>query len=127
MLENLGCEFRSTDVILSLKEHGFCRVRHTGLQLDVFLPTIPFYEIARLRRTEVPLDGRTIMIWDAETLCVLKMIFFRLKDLADVEAILKLRGNDLDRDWVRLQLVEIYGKRDPRIARWDELSNDNSP
>jgi len=125
LLEYLGCEFLATDVLVSLREHGFCRVRHSGLQLDVFLPTIPFYDIARRRRQEVPLDNHSIMIWDAETLCVFKMMFFRLKDLADVEAMLKLRADQLDRGWVRTQLIEIYGKRDPRIARWDELSNDN--
>lgn len=125
LLQDLGCEFGSTSAILSLDEHGFCRVEYRGFQLDVFLPTIPFYETARERRKRVPLDSQRIMIWDAETLCVFKFMFFRLKDLADVEAILTLQGKQLDRDWVRTQLIAIYGPRDPRVTRWMELSESN--
>ena len=55
---------------------------------------------------------------------VFKMMFFRRKDLADVEQILRSGGKDLDRTWVRRQLIGIYGARDPRIAGWDELCSD---
>ena len=61
------------------------------------------------------------MVWDAETLCVFKLMFFRLKDLADVEEILRVQGDQLDRDWVQRQILGIYGPRDPRMSRWDEL------
>ena len=79
--------------------------------------------MARQRRQEVTLEGQRIVIWDAETLCVFKLMFFRLKDLADVEAIVRLQGDTLDRDWVLRQLISIYGKRDPRISRWSELTS----
>ena len=64
------------------------------------------------------------MIWDAETLCVFKMMFFRRKDLADVEQLLRMGGDTLDRDWVRTQLLDIYGGRDPRISQWDDLAGE---
>jgi hypothetical protein len=108
----------------SLREHGFCRVKYQGFQLDIFLPTTPFYEHARSRRKCVTLSGQPIMIWDAETLCVFKMMFFRLKDLADVEQILWVQGPALDRQWIKDRLVEIYGNRDPRVNRWTELVTD---
>ncbi len=123
LLRDLGCDLRATDATVSLLEHGFCRVQFQGFQLDVFVPRIPFYEDARARRKKVPLDGHAVMIWDAETLCVFKMMFFRLKDLADVEAMLRTQGTHLDRDWVREQIVAIHGKRDPRVARWNELAD----
>lgn len=125
LLRDLGCDFSSTDALVSLGEHGFCRVAHGGFQLDIFLPTIPFYETARERRKQVPLDGGSILIWDAETLCVFKFMFFRLKDLADVEAILHFQRERLDRHWVLERLSEIYGSRDPRITRWVELTEAN--
>jgi hypothetical protein len=49
------------------------------------------------------------------------MMFFRRKDLADVEQILRTQGPQLDRVWVRQQLAEMYGARDPRLAAWDDL------
>jgi hypothetical protein len=121
LLQEIGCDFRTTDATISLTDHGFCRVDYRGFQLDVFVPIIPFYELARTRRREVPLDHQRIMIWDAETLCVFKMMFFRLKDLADVEAILQVQGPQLDRQWVHDQILAIYGPRDPRVSRWAEL------
>ena len=42
-----------------------------------------------LARRKVDLDGQPIMVWDAESLAVFKMMFFRRKDLADVEQILR--------------------------------------
>jgi hypothetical protein len=67
------------------------------------------------------LANQPIMIRDAESLTVFKMVFFRRKDLADVEQILRSQGSQFDRAWVRGQLAEMYGARDPRLAAWDEL------
>ncbi|MGO8747399.1 MAG: hypothetical protein ACLQNE_15555 [Thermoguttaceae bacterium] len=64
---------------------------------------------------------QSVLIWDAETLAVFKMMFFRRKDLADVEQILRTQRAGFDRAWVQEQLVEMYGVRDPRVAEWDEL------
>jgi hypothetical protein len=121
LLQDLGCEFSSSEAAGSLREHGFCSVRYAGLRLDVFLPIIPFYETARLRRRRMELDGRPVMLWDAETLTVFKMMFFRRKDIADVEQILRTQAGQFDRAWVREQLTAIFGPGDPRIAAWDDL------
>ncbi len=120
-LQEVGCDLIATDAIASLNEHGFCRVSYQGSRVDIFLPTIPFYDDARRRRKKVELDGEEILIWDAETLAVFKMMFFRRKDIVDVEQILRIQGAAIDRDWVRERLSEIYGSRDPRISQWDDL------
>lgn len=121
LLQDLGCEFSTSSAAQSLREHGFCRVTFAGLDVDVFVPLVPFYEIARRRRRPVELAGRKVVVWDAESLSVFKMMFFRRKDLADVEQILLVQGPAFDRAWVRDQLVTMYGTRDPRIAAWDAL------
>jgi hypothetical protein len=121
LLREIGCEVAEAETAKLLVEHGFCRVNYDGLRLDVFLPTIPFYEQAKARRRMVPLRQQKIMIWDAETLAVFKMMFFREKDLVDLRKILTSQGASFERKWVREQLIEIYGKRDTRIIRWDEL------
>lgn len=124
LLQDLGCEMDTASATANLRDSGYCQVTWEGLRVDVFLPTIPFYEAARLRRREVRLGTHTVSIWDAESLAVFKMMFFRRKDLADVEQILRSRGPELDRAWIRQHLVEIYGYRDPRIAQWDELAEE---
>ncbi len=123
LLQDVGCEFSSTNASQSLCEHGFCRVTFSGRDVDVFLPTIPFYEAACAAQ-KVDLDGQPIMVWDAESLAVFKMMFFRRKDLADVEQILRAQSSKFDRFWVRNQLAAMYGTRDPRLSNWDEIAKE---
>jgi len=121
LLQDIGCDVAVGDALESLREHGFCRVSYRGVRVDAFLPIVPFYEAARARRVSVTLGKRTIMIWGPEVLTVFKMMFFRRKDLADVEQIIRIYGAKLDHSWIRAQLETMYGKRDPRLSQWDEL------
>ncbi len=121
LLQDVGCVVSAAEAAESLCEHGFCRATFVGMRLDVFLPIIPFYEVARLRRKRLVLADRPIMAWDAESLTVFKMMFFRRKDIADVEQILRTQGIQFDRHWVREQLAGMYGARDPRLSQWDDL------
>lgn len=125
LLEKIGCQLDRRRTEETLNEHGFCQVQFQGIRLDVFLPMTDFYETAKGRRREVPIGSRQAFIWDAETLCVFKMMFFRQKDLVDIESILRSQGGSLDRDWIEKRLLEIYGQRDPRISRWQELAAQN--
>jgi hypothetical protein len=121
-LARIGCDFDQSAAASSLKEHGFCRTSFQCVRVDVFLPTIPFYELARARRLHVKSGNEQFYTWNAETLAVFKMMFFRGKDLIDLERILEIQGTGFDRPWVRGQLVDIFGARDPRIAAWDDLA-----
>lgn len=123
LLQDIGCELSAAEAVQSLRENGFCRASYAGMRVDVFLPTVPFYEAARVRRKRAALAGQPVMIWDAESLTVFKMMFFRRKDLADVEQILRTQDT-LDRAWVRSQLAEMYGGGDPRLAAWDDLTRE---
>jgi hypothetical protein len=124
LLQEIGCHVSTSTALASLRENGYCQVTWGGLRVDVFLPTLPFYDQAQARLRQVMLGEQTINIWDAESLAVFKMMFFRRKDVADVEQILRGMGESFDRDWVRARLVEIYGDRDPRIVQWDELDEE---
>jgi hypothetical protein len=121
LLQDIGCEFLSAAAAESLREHGFCSVKFAGMRLDVFLPIVPFYEAARTRRKRLELAGQPVVVWDAESLAVFKMMFFRRKDLADVEQILRTQSGQFNRLWVREQLAGMYGTGDPRLSAWDEL------
>jgi hypothetical protein len=126
LLDQIGCEFDRRRTEVTLTEHTFCQVWLLGLRLDVFLPMSPFYELAKVRRCEVPLGNRQAYIWDVETLCVFKMMFFRRKDLVDIESILRSQGTSLDRSWIESSLLELYGPRDPRINQWRELAGETA-
>lgn len=124
ILQEAGCELQSSQALASFQEHGFAQTLLDGVRIDVFLPSIHFYWTALKRVQTVKLGEQPIRIWDAETLAVFKMMFFRRKDLADIEQILRSRGSSFDVDWARSQLESIYGARDPRLAAWDDLVAD---
>jgi hypothetical protein len=121
LLQELGCKLTAAEATGSLREHGFCRVEYSGVRVDVFLPTIDFYGAARDRRRVVKLGEQSIQIWDAESLIVFKMMFFRRKDLADVEQILRTQRESLDCAWIELHLEQLFGRHDPRLSQWNEL------
>jgi hypothetical protein len=53
----------------------------------------------------------------AEALSVLKLLFFRSKDLADLEQLVAVQGSGLDHAWVRSCLVSMLGEAWDRIVR----------
>jgi hypothetical protein len=93
-------------------------------RVDVFVPSVPFYEIARQRRVRVGLMGRATWVLSPEVLAVFKMLFFRPKDLADVGRLLEIAGARFEQAFVRNALVEMLGVDDVRIAEWDRLVRD---
>lgn len=103
-------------------QDGQFRGRATGIRVDVFVPSVPYYAELRERSREAVLMGRPIRILGADDLAVLKMMFFRTKDLADVEALLLSPEANLDRAFVREKIVRLMGdETDERVRAWDEL------
>lgn len=121
LLQDLGCKLTAAQALESLREHGFCRVEYDAVRVDVFLPTIAFYDAARDRRRLVKLGEQPIQIWDAESLAVFKLMFFRRKDIADLEQILNTQREALDCTWIEEQVVQLFGRHDPRLSQWNEL------
>ena len=89
---------------------GSCRI-------DVFTPSIPFsWEAAKTRVKLAP--GWFL---SAEALCFFKLMFFRPKDLVDLERLISVQGKKLDAGYVRKWLVDTMGADDERVKKWDEL------
>jgi hypothetical protein len=66
--------------------------------------------------------GAPIHVLSAEDLTVFKLLFFRGKDVVDVERLVAAQGDRLDRDYVRRWLVACVGEHDERVHRWDTIS-----
>jgi hypothetical protein len=113
-------------VTQTAQQDGQFRGRIDGIRVDVFVPAIPFYAEMANRTRAVPLLGRPMHILSPQDLLTLKMMFFRRKDLADVEAVLRHRPQGLDARWVRAKLVDMVGEDDERIREWDSIVADVS-
>lgn len=97
-----------------------------AVRVDVFVPSIPFYAEAERRRVPTQIAGRTTWVHSAEVLAVFKLLFFRPKDLLDVERMLQIQGAQFDRAFVRKALIEMMDDADVRIAKWDEICHRNA-
>ncbi len=53
-----------------------------------------------------------------------KLLFFRTKDILDVERLVAFGAAGFDRAHVRHWLVDLVGDTDDRVARWDRLLAD---
>lgn len=99
---------------------------HGEYRIDVFVPSIPFYADALARRRRVRLAGRATWVLSPEVLAVFKMLFFRAKDLRDLERLLAVQGDQFDARWVRERLVEMLGPDAEQVAAWDRLTVSSS-
>ena len=100
---------------------GMFVARYGSYRLDLFTPSIPFSREAERSRVPVTIEGQVIQFLSAEALAVFKLLFFRPKDVVDLERLIEVQGDKLDTSYVRTQLVDMMGDSDPRVTRWDEL------
>ena len=104
-----------------VKEGGRVRGWVGRTAVDSFFDSIDLHKSAARRVVLRPLVGRPAHILAAEDLVVLKLLFFRGKDILDVERIVAMQGSTLDRKYIRTWLVECMGEDDDRILEWDRL------
>ncbi len=116
-----GLEIDRAGALLTGVERGDARGSFEGMRIDLFFNSIPLHDEAARRVRRLPLGARLAAILSAEDLIVLKLMFYRGKDLVDVEKVVAMQGPVLDRDYVRRWLVEMMGPDDHRVAKWDEV------
>lgn len=116
-----GIRLDRGSVLASAAARGDARVFYDAIPIDLFFLSIPLHESVARRVVEVALLGRTIRILSAEDLIVLKLLFFRGKDVVDVERMVAIQGAALDRNYVRCWLVECVGADAERVRKWDDI------
>lgn len=111
------------DVSTALREadsEGWFSGWDGGVRIDVFVPSIDFSWEALTTRVQLSFVGNKLWFLSAESLCVFKLLFFRTKDLADLEQ-LALTAQSLDRAGVRRTIARLMGDEDERVKAWDAI------
>jgi hypothetical protein len=121
VLLGAGVRFDRDEALQSARDRGDARGFSGDIPVDLFFLSIPLHRAAASRIVAVKLLGHTIRILSAEDLVILKMLFFRGKDLVDVERVLATQGHRLDRAYVRRWLVDCVGEEDARLVKWDTM------
>lgn len=121
VLINAGLSIERSSAINSALERGDARGSYSGMPVDLFFNSIPTQQRASRRIKNVTLHGVPIQVLSPEDTAIFKMLFFRGKDLVDVERLLGLMGQQLDCVYIRENLVELLGENDFRTKKWDEI------
>lgn len=120
-LADVGVTASQAEAARAVASEGMFIVRLGEFRVDVFTPSIDFVWEAERTRVRHVVDGTAVWFLSAEALCVFKMLFFRSKDVADLERLVAVSGDHLDATYVRTQLVAMMGADDQRVATWDRL------
>lgn len=121
-LIDAGLEIDEALALQSAEERGDARGRYRGLPVDLFFNSVPAHERAARRTRQVTLHHVPIQVLSPEDTAVFKMLFFRGKDLVDVERLLGMMRGTLDRGYIRAAIVEMVGEDDYRTRKWDDLT-----
>jgi hypothetical protein len=122
LLTTLGIDLDVEAAVAQAGRDGMFVGRWEGMRIDVFVPSIPFSHEAERTRVQVTgPDGWSGWFLSPEAVAVFKLLFFRGKDIVDLERLIAVQGADLDQAYVRRWLVDMMGEDDERVARWDEL------
>jgi Nucleotidyl transferase AbiEii toxin, Type IV TA system len=122
-----GATVDRAKAIESARLRGDFSVHFGAMRVDVFTPSIELSYSAAARTQTFQLLGRPVRVLSAEDLVLFKLLFFRPKDIIDVERLLRFRGADLDRDYVQSWIVRLMGEDDERTIEWRRMSSPTRP
>jgi hypothetical protein len=120
-LRAIGADFDSARMLEDAHREGMFSVRVEGMRVDVFVPSIPFSWEAERTRRKLRYAEADAWYLSPEALAVFKLLFFRSKDIADLERLIASQGMRLDLAYVRRHIAEMMGEDDDRVATWDRL------
>lgn len=89
-------------------------------RIDVFLPSIDLSWEAHRTRVSATVQETPTWFLSGELLACFKLLFYRPKDLIDLERLVASAGR-LDVARVRALMVETMGSDDERVRAWDEI------
>jgi hypothetical protein len=126
-LRCLGIEIDEAGARRRAEDEGLFIVHLADYRIDVFTPSIDFSWEAERTRVRRTVDGVSVWFLSAEALCIFKLLFFRGKDIVDLERLIAVQGTALDGSYVRERIVDMLGEDDPRVATWDQLWAEHLP
>jgi hypothetical protein len=106
-LERAGVMLDRANAASSVARIGMFTGRHGRTNIDVFISDHPhFHEMRQRRRELVYPSGRKCWFISAEDLCVMKLLYGRTKDVADLERMFTALPN-LDVGYIRNWLAKM--------------------
>jgi hypothetical protein len=120
-LERAGVMIDRGDAARSVARIGMFTGRSGRTLVDVFIGDHPHFHAMRARRQQLAYpSGQRYWFLSAEDLCVLKLLFGRTKDVADLERVFAALPQ-LDLDYIRQWVAQLPGSQG-RLALLADLA-----
>lgn len=126
VLETLGAKTDREEQRRQASETGMFVAHLHRYRVDVFIPDIPLYDTARSRRFRANLGGKPVFVWSAEDIALFKLLYFRPKDLLDLEKLIVINRQTLDFEYIRHWLHLMVGPDDERTAWFERRAESSS-
>ncbi|MBI5477580.1 MAG: nucleotidyltransferase [Deltaproteobacteria bacterium] len=120
LLARLGVRVDAASARTEGVENGVFFCWADSIRIDVFLPSIDLSWEALRTRVAAAVDGVAVWFLSAELLSCFKLLFFRPKNLLDLERLVASAAS-LDAARVRALVVEAMGEEDERVRAWDDI------
>lgn len=121
-LERAGILIDRADAAKSVSRIGMFTGRAGRTLVDVFMSTHPHFIEMRGRRRQLRYpSGDLLWFLSAEDLCVMKLVYGRTKDIADLERM--FAALVLDLSYVRTWLARMVPDGDRRLVVLDDLEH----
>lgn len=127
VLRSVGIAVDPAPARAATEREGLIVLRLAEFRIDVFTPSIAFSWEAARTRVRQRIGGQDVWFLSAEALCVFKLLFFRGKDVVDLERLVAVQGAAVDAAYVRRHIADMLGEDDPRVATWDRLWHEHGP
>lgn len=125
-LEAAGVSLDRARALAGARDRGQFEASLGSYRVDVFTPSIDFAWEAQRTRVAKSIGGQRAWFLSAEALAVFKLLFFRPKDIVDLERLVAVQGGRLDHAYVRRWLADMMGAEDERVKRWDSLVEEHA-
>ncbi|MFY9344527.1 MAG: hypothetical protein WAT39_18690 [Planctomycetota bacterium] len=116
-----GFEGEDRALIASLREQTVARLVRGPTFVEILVPVLPYHHGILARAVVRPLRGRQVPFVSIADLIVLKMLWHRVKDVADIHGLLAQPGATSDGDFIRRTLRSLIPASDPRHAEIESL------
>jgi predicted nucleotidyltransferase len=108
------------ELVRQIRDRYVAALRSDPVTVEILVPVLPYHREVLDRASVRDVGGASVPFVTVEDLVVLKMLWRRAKDLADVHALLASQET-LDADHIRGKLAEILPADDSRHEEIDEL------
>ena len=116
VVRDLGFVGEDRDLIASIRERSVAALRRGPVTIELLVPVLSYHRTLLDRAVHIDVHGTSVPFVSLDDLLILKMLWRRAKDLADVYALAALAVGRVDSAYIASTLRSILPTDDPRVA-----------